>query len=77
MIETDGVAVPTGKSLDQNPVWIRLNVEDVEAAASELTAKGVRVVIRKEVWGTTGDFLDPDGNYCSLRDEASFLPEIH
>lgn len=29
---------------------------------------------RREPWGTVGDFLDPDGNRCSLRDEGSFVP---
>jgi hypothetical protein len=35
---------------------------------------GVIVNIRREVWGTVADFVDPDGNYCSLRDEESFEP---
>ncbi len=72
MVETGGTAVPAGKSLDQNPVWLRFNVEDVEEAADELRGKGVVVKIRKEVWGTVADFMDPDGNVCSLRDEATF-----
>ncbi len=72
MVETGGTAVPAGKSLDQNPVWLRFNVEDVDEAADELRGKGVVVKIRKEVWGTVADFMDPDGNVCSLRDEATF-----
>ncbi len=72
MVETGGTAVPAGKSLDQNPVWLRFNVEDVEEAADELRGKGVVVKIRKEVWGTVADFMDPDGNVCSLRGEATF-----
>lgn len=72
MVETGGTAIPAGKSLDQNPVWLRFNVEDVEQAAAELRGKGVDVKIRKEVWGTVADFMDPDGNVCSLRDEATF-----
>ncbi len=74
MIEPGGMSNPSGKTLDQNPVWLRFNVEDVEIAASELRQKGVSVNIRREVWGTVADFLDPDGNHCSLRDEASFEP---
>ena len=72
MIETGGTSIPMGKTLDQNPVWLRFNVEDVEEAADELRRKGVDVKIRKEVWGTVADFADPDGNICSLRDEATF-----
>ena len=53
---------------------LRLNVRDVEASAAALEARGVRVVIRREFWGTVGDFVDPDGNRCALRDEDSFPP---
>ncbi len=72
MIETGGNSTPERKTLDQNPVWLRFNVEDVEETADELKRKGVNVKIRKEVWGTVADFKDPDGNICSLREEASF-----
>ena len=37
-------------------------------------APGVRVSIRREAWGTVGEFIDPHGNRCSLRDEGSFIP---
>ena len=69
MVETGGTAVPSGKDLDQNPVWLRFNVKSVENAAEELRQKGVDVQVRKEVWGTVGDFMDPDGNICSFRQE--------
>ena len=76
MIETGGTAVPGGKSVEQSPVILRFNVGDVEATAEVLEARGVRVAIRREVWGTVGDFVDPDGNQCALREEASFLPPV-
>jgi lactoylglutathione lyase len=76
MIETGGKAVPSGKDLNQNPVWLRFNVRSVEAAAQELLGKDVRVKIRKEVWGTVGDFIDPDGNICSFREEPSKEPSF-
>jgi len=72
MIETGGKAIPEGKTLDENQVWLRFNVEDVEKSADELKQKGIDVNVRKEVWGTVADFKDPDGNICSLRDEATF-----
>lgn len=72
IIETGGKSVPVGKTLDQNPVWLRFNVQDVEESARELRRKGLDVKARKEVWGTVADFTDPDGNMCSLRDEATF-----
>ena len=72
MIETGGKAVSGKKSVAQNPVWLRFNVDDVDGAARELSTKQVAVKLRKEVWGTVADFADPDGNLCSFRDEASF-----
>jgi lactoylglutathione lyase len=74
MVETGGKAVPSGKDLIQNPVWLRFNVKSVEDAAAELLDKGIDVQIRKEVWGTVGDFRDPDGNMCSFREEPSGEP---
>jgi len=71
MIETEGKAVSSGKSLEQNPVWLRFNVRNVESSARELEEKGVPVRIRRESWGIVGDFMDPDGNLCSLREESS------
>ena len=76
MLETGGWAVPGGKSVERNPTILRFNVRDVEATARVLEARGVHVSIRREVWGTVGDFIDPDGNHCSLRDERSFLPLV-
>ncbi|MEM7348894.1 MAG: VOC family protein [Chloroflexota bacterium] len=72
MIETGGTAIAGGKSLEQNPIYLRFNVEDVEAAAAELSVKGMDVTVNKAEWGTTASFTDPDGNHCSLRDEATF-----
>ena len=74
MVETGGTGMPGGRSVEQSPVKLRFNVADVDAAARLLEARGVQVVIRREAWGTVGDFVDPDGNRCSLRDEGSFVP---
>ena len=74
MVETFGNAVPTGKSLSQNPVWLRFNVKSVDDAAQELSDNGIEVKVRREVWGTVGDFLDPDGNVCSFREEPTDQP---
>ena len=61
MVETGGKAIPSGKNLNQNPVWLRFNVKNVEGASQELLEKGINVKIRREIWGTVGDFMDPDG----------------
>ncbi|NNF78803.1 MAG: glyoxalase [Rhizobiales bacterium] len=70
MIEMGGTAIPDGKTLADNPVWLRFNVADVDEAAADLKTRGISVNIRREVWGTVGDFMDPDGNICSLREET-------
>ncbi len=76
MVETDGKAIPSGKNLNQNPVWLRFNVKSVEGASQELLDKGIKVKIRREIWGTVGDFMDPDGNICSFREEPSGKPSF-
>ena len=72
MIEPGGPAQTGGKTLDQNPVYLRFNVTDLDAAIEELRGKGVKLERRDNVWGSTAVFTDPDGNRCQLRDEASF-----
>ncbi len=76
MVETGGEAIPSGKNVKQNPVWLRFNVKSVEDASQELLEKGIDVKIRREKWGTVGDFCDPDGNICSFREEPSGTPEF-
>ena len=77
MLETGGTAVPGGKPIERSPTILRFNVRDVDATVELLEARGVRVSSRREIWGTVGDFIDPDGNRCSRRDEGSFLPAHH
>lgn len=72
MVETEGFAnqdTPTqAKPINENPTKLRFNVKDVETAARLLESKGVGVEIKVFDWGTTGTFLDPDGNLCALKD---------
>ena len=72
MIEPGGPKPRPRKSFAQNPTKLRFNVADVEAAAEALEAKGIVVTRHVYDWGTTAEFVDPDGNACALRDEASF-----
>jgi len=72
MIETEGPEPAAAKSIDQNPTKLRFNVQDVEATAAALREKGVAIAVESYSWGSIADFTDPDGNLCSLRDEASF-----
>ena len=77
MIEQEGVAVDGAKSRAQNPTILRFNVEDVEAAASMLRERGVAVAVNHWDWGITGQFRDPDGNLCELKnqDDGFFGPK--
>ncbi|MEP3638059.1 MAG: VOC family protein [Paracoccaceae bacterium] len=72
MVETGGVASANKKSIEQNPTKFRFNVPDVLAASVALQNKGVDVKVIKHTWGTTAEFLDPDGNPCALRSDAGF-----
>ncbi len=67
MIETGGHASTARKSNAQNPTMLRFNVDDVDAAAQELRAKGVAVTCRDFTWGKVATFLDPDGNACEFK----------
>ncbi|SHM61441.1 VOC family protein [Roseibium suaedae] len=67
MIETGGIARKSRKTVSENPTAIRFNVQDVKAAAQRLEKQGVDVRINEYSWGTTGSFVDPDGNVCSLK----------
>jgi len=72
MVETEGFASQDNpmraKPVSENPTKLRFNVKDVKAAARLLENKGVHVEIKTFDWGTTGTFLDPDGNVCALKD---------
>ncbi|WP_372805503.1 VOC family protein [Loktanella salsilacus] len=67
MIEGDGVAVPGGKSVAQNPNVLRFNVADVRDAAALVEKAGIAVTVSEYDWGTVGTFADPDGNMCSMK----------
>lgn len=70
MIETGGHARDTRKPNSENPTMLRLNVDDVAAAAALLETRGVQVDIKQFDWGTVRTFTDPDGNACELKDAA-------
>ncbi len=76
MIETGAPKGHPRKTMAQNPTKLRFNVVDVEMAAQELEAKGVKVERGVYSWGTIANFVDPDGNLCSLRDQQTFKEQI-
>jgi lactoylglutathione lyase len=70
MIEQDGVAADGSKSRAQNPTVLRFNVEEVDKAAEMLRGQGIAVEVRHWDWGITGQFRDPDGNLCELKNQT-------
>ncbi len=76
MVEACETASTKNQSCCENRFCFRFNVDNVETTADELAKRGVKVTVRNEVWGTVGEFWDPDGNRCSLRDERTFIQQI-
>ena len=77
MIETDGVANPSGKGVRENSTKLRFNVEDMEAALENVKAFGIDAEIVENDWGTTIHIFDPDGNRVGIRDEAGFHNQVN
>lgn len=75
MIETEGKAVPIGKSIEQNSTKLRFNVEDLQEALRDIRAYGIQAEIETFDWGSTINIFDPDGNRIGIRDEAGFSEE--
>ena len=72
MVEPGGPPPAARKDINQNPVTLRFNVADIDAAAESLGEMGVAFRRRDNPWGRTLDFTDPEGNACQVRDEAGF-----
>lgn len=72
MIETDGLAKPSGKSIKENCTKIRFNVANLDESLIKIKSHGIDAVITKNSWGDTINIYDPDGNRVGIRDEASF-----
>jgi lactoylglutathione lyase len=76
MIETDGFAIPAGKSPKESPARLRFNVDDIEVARDWLDARGIEAKVNRYEWGSTIDLYDPDGNRVGIRDETTFRDRL-
>ena len=76
MIETEGKAVPEGKSIEQSPAKLRFHVDDIAEAKDYLMAKGIEAEIEEYEWGSTINLFDPDGNRIGIRDESGFARDL-
>jgi lactoylglutathione lyase len=73
MIENDGLAKPSGKTVAENSTKLRFHVEDIHKTLKQLKYHGIDAKLQEFDWGTTINIFDPDGNRISIRDEARFL----
>ena len=76
MVETGGLAKPSGKSTSESAAKLRFNVTNLEDALRKITDYGIQTEINKHDWGMTIDIFDPDGNRVGIRDETSFAGQI-
>jgi lactoylglutathione lyase len=76
MIETGGSARPQGKSLQECPMKLRLNVQSLEETKRVLNDRGITAEIITFDWGATINLFDPDGNRVGIRDEPRFVAQI-
>lgn len=77
MIETGGTARSEGRSIDDSPVKIRINVADIDQALVKIKTYGIEAQIQKSSWGTTINIHDPDGNRVGIRDEKTFARQMN
>lgn len=77
MIETDGIAVPEGKTMAQGSLKLRFNVCNLEAALIRTQKLRPEAKIIELPWGSTINIFDPDGNRVGIRDEATFANQLH
>ena len=68
MLEDNGVASDKEKTRSQNPIVIRLNVNNFDSAVAEIVARGVNVDVKHFEWGTVGVIIDPERNRVELKD---------
>ena len=75
MVESGGIANPSGKSIQENSAKLRLHVQNLEAARQHLIAHGVGAKITRFSWGSTINIHDPDGSRIGIREDQEFLEQ--
>jgi len=76
MIETEGVANTSGKSITENATKLRFNVADIDLALKTVCDYGIAAHIVKNAWGSVINIVDPDGNRVGIRDEIGFKQQM-
>ncbi|WP_177238048.1 VOC family protein [Paenibacillus sp. 1_12] len=71
MIEDRGVASPVEKTRAQNPIIIRIDVQDFDQTVEELLKREVPVKVRRPEWGTIGIIIDPEGNRIEIKEGST------
>lgn len=76
MIESGGVAVKGGKSIEQSSIILRFNVSDVLGIYDSVKQYDATAKLYENDWGTIIRLTDPDGNPISIRDESGFQKQV-
>ncbi len=76
MVEIDDSGNEKSDPEVRQQTCIRMNVEDVKAAADLLRTYGVEVNYQEFEWGTIAKFRDPDGNLCAFKDSLKFEEQV-
>jgi lactoylglutathione lyase len=76
MVEKEGIAKDSEKSMSENPTKLRFNVSNIDDARDHLTKMGIAAIVNRQVWGSTINISDPDGNRIGIRDESGFKNQI-
>lgn len=58
-----------------DPIVLRFNVPDIEAACEVLDRQGIAANIERYDWGSIIRLRDPAGNAVNIRDEKTFLAQ--
>ncbi len=61
---------------DKASTCIRINVDDVKAAADIIRQKGIDIKYYEFDWGKVAKFRDPAGNMIAYKDEEGFLFQL-
>ena len=71
MLEDRGFAAAARKTSAQNPVTIRLDVDDFDVSVQEIRDRGVTVDVHAFDSGTVGQIVDPEGNLDRVDDRSN------
>jgi len=73
MLENQGMASDSEKSVAQNPTILRFNVKNLEGTYRKILTYDNEATLINNDWGNIVRCIDPDGNPISVRASSGFL----